>query len=145
MALHSFTGPWPLLRFLDLFTHSIGLVGLKISSSQGRWLHTGQHKQNKRTQTFMPWDGFEPTTPAFERAKTVHALDHAATAIGSVGNTVLKLESSQLRTAWSCKRLSTWIKNIYNYVYVVEFPKTILSTELHYLVARVCLEVALFN
>jgi hypothetical protein len=25
--------------------------------------------------------GFEPTIPAFERAKTVHALDRAATAI----------------------------------------------------------------
>jgi hypothetical protein len=38
--------------------------------------------QNKRTQTFMPWVGFEPTIPAFERAKTVHALDCAATVIG---------------------------------------------------------------
>jgi hypothetical protein len=27
----------------------------------------------------MPWLGFEPTIPAFERAKTVHALDRAAT------------------------------------------------------------------
>jgi hypothetical protein len=26
--------------------------------------------------------GFEPTIPAFERAKTVHALDRAATVIG---------------------------------------------------------------
>jgi hypothetical protein len=38
--------------------------------------------QNKRTQTSMPRVGFEPTIPAFERAKTVHALDCAATAIG---------------------------------------------------------------
>jgi hypothetical protein len=30
----------------------------------------------------MPWLGFEPTIPAFERAKTVHALDRAATVIG---------------------------------------------------------------
>jgi hypothetical protein len=30
----------------------------------------------------MPWVGFEPTTPVFERAKTVHALDRAATVIG---------------------------------------------------------------
>jgi hypothetical protein len=27
--------------------------------------------------------GFEPTTPVFERAKTVHALGHAATVIGA--------------------------------------------------------------
>jgi hypothetical protein len=37
--------------------------------------------QNKRTQTSMSLVGFEPTIPAFERAKTVHALDRAATVI----------------------------------------------------------------
>jgi hypothetical protein len=31
----------------------------------------------------MPWVGFEPIIPAFERAKTVHALDQAATVIGT--------------------------------------------------------------
>jgi hypothetical protein len=30
----------------------------------------------------MPQVGFEPTMPVFERAKTVHALDRAATLIG---------------------------------------------------------------
>jgi hypothetical protein len=30
----------------------------------------------------MPSVGFEPPTPAFEQAKTVHALDRAATMIG---------------------------------------------------------------
>jgi hypothetical protein len=30
----------------------------------------------------MPRLGFEPATPVFERAKTVHALDRAATVIG---------------------------------------------------------------
>jgi hypothetical protein len=30
----------------------------------------------------MPSVRFEPTTPAFERAKTVHPLDRAATVIG---------------------------------------------------------------
>jgi hypothetical protein len=30
----------------------------------------------------MPRVRFEPTIPAFERAKTVHALDRAATVIG---------------------------------------------------------------
>jgi hypothetical protein len=29
----------------------------------------------------MPRVGFEPTTPSFERAKTVYATDHAATVI----------------------------------------------------------------
>jgi hypothetical protein len=31
----------------------------------------------------MPRLGFEHMTPVFERAKTVHALDRAATVIGS--------------------------------------------------------------
>jgi hypothetical protein len=35
----------------------------------------------------MPRVGFEPTIPAFERAKTVHALDRAATVIGCVTET----------------------------------------------------------
>jgi hypothetical protein len=29
----------------------------------------------------MPWVGFEPKIPAFERAKTVHALDRSTTVI----------------------------------------------------------------
>jgi hypothetical protein len=37
------------------------------SPSQGRYLY----KQNKHRQTTMPWVGFEPTIPAFKRAKTV--------------------------------------------------------------------------
>jgi hypothetical protein len=36
----------------------------------------------------MPLVGFEPTIPEFERAKTVHALDRAATVIGSFTNTI---------------------------------------------------------
>jgi hypothetical protein len=38
--------------------------------------------QNRHTQTSMPRVGFETTIPAFERVKTVHALDRAATVIG---------------------------------------------------------------
>jgi hypothetical protein len=40
--------------------------------------------QNKSTHIFTPRVGFEPTTLVFERAKTVHALDRAATVIGTV-------------------------------------------------------------
>jgi hypothetical protein len=36
---------------------------------------------NKHTQTSMPLVGFEPTIPVIQRAKTVHALDRAATVI----------------------------------------------------------------
>jgi hypothetical protein len=84
MALQPFVGPWPLFQFLDLFAKSVGLLGRGINPSQGRYLHTGQHKhKNKRTQTSMPQVGSEPTIPVFERAKTVHALDRAATVIGT--------------------------------------------------------------
>jgi hypothetical protein len=42
--------------------------------------------QNKRTQTSMSWLGFQTTIPVFERAKTVHAFDGAATVFGSYVN-----------------------------------------------------------
>jgi hypothetical protein len=45
--------------------------------------HKTTQTQNKRTQTSMSWMGFEPTIRTFERAKTVHALDRAATVIGA--------------------------------------------------------------
>jgi hypothetical protein len=64
--------PWSLFQ-------SVGLLGRGISPSQGHYLHTEQHK---RTQTSMPRVAIEPTTPVFERSKTVHALDHVATVIG---------------------------------------------------------------
>jgi hypothetical protein len=44
--------------------------------------HRTAQTQNKRTQTSMPQVGFEPTIPAFERVKKVHALDRVATVIG---------------------------------------------------------------
>jgi hypothetical protein len=44
--------------------------------------HRTAQTQNKRTQTSMPRVGFEPTIAVFERAKTVHSLDRAATVVG---------------------------------------------------------------
>jgi hypothetical protein len=44
--------------------------------------HKTTQTQNNRRQISMPWVGFESTIPVFERAKTVHALDRAATVIG---------------------------------------------------------------
>jgi hypothetical protein len=53
-----------------------------MSPSQGRYLHTGQGQtQIKSIQTSIPQVAFELTIPAFEREKTVHALDRAATVI----------------------------------------------------------------
>jgi hypothetical protein len=45
--------------------------------------HRTTQTQNKRTQTCMPQVRFESTIPVFERTKTVHASDRAATVIGT--------------------------------------------------------------
>jgi hypothetical protein len=45
--------------------------------------HKTTHTQNKSTETCMPWVGFEPTIPVFERGKTVNALGRATTVIGT--------------------------------------------------------------
>jgi hypothetical protein len=41
-------------------------------------------------ETSMPWAGFEPTIPALERIKTVHALDREATVIGTNLNILIQ-------------------------------------------------------
>jgi hypothetical protein len=52
MALQPlFIGPWPLLQFRDLFTQTVGLLGRVISSSQGRYLRTEQHKHRINAHT----------------------------------------------------------------------------------------------
>jgi hypothetical protein len=64
-----------------IYTQSVGLLVRGISPPQGRNLLTEQHKQNKRTQTFVSRVRFEPMIPVFEQAKTYDALDPAATVI----------------------------------------------------------------
>jgi hypothetical protein len=76
--LYSPCGPWPLFQFLNLYTVSRTPWG--ISPSQGPLpTHRTTQTQNKSTQTSIPQVGFEPTVPMFERVKTVHALERAAT------------------------------------------------------------------
>jgi hypothetical protein len=68
----AFVKRFVLLQFLNL-RHLVGLLGRAISPSQGRY--------PTQTQMSIPRVGFEPTIPALERAKIVHALDRAATVI----------------------------------------------------------------
>jgi hypothetical protein len=69
--------------FIFLILHTVERLGRVISSSQGLYLNTGQHKHRIHTyQTSMPCVWFEPTIPAFEWTKTVHALDRSATVTG---------------------------------------------------------------
>jgi hypothetical protein len=80
--LYSPFGPCLLLFSFMIILQMVGLLGWVISPSQGLYLNTGQHKHiiNAYThQTSMPRVGLEPTIPASEREKTVHALDRAAT------------------------------------------------------------------
>jgi hypothetical protein len=73
-----------------IYTQSVGLLGRGISQSQGHYLHA----EYTHIETSMTWAGFEPTIPVFELAKTVHALDRAATVIGASQSLVHYLSSS---------------------------------------------------
>jgi hypothetical protein len=75
-----FVGPWSLFSFF-IHTQSVRLLRRGISP----WQAT-TYTQNKRTQTSMPSVGFEPTIPAFELAKRVHASSHAANVMGPTHN-----------------------------------------------------------
>jgi hypothetical protein len=89
MALQPFVGPWPLFQFLSPVHSRYDSSDGGSASRKACYLHTEQHKENKRTQTSMSQVGFEPTTPAFERAKTVHDLDRVATVISRNNYTLI--------------------------------------------------------
>jgi hypothetical protein len=74
-------GRWSLFQFLNPYT--VGRPPWTGDQPVSRPLptHRTTQTENKRTQTSMTRVGFEPTIPVFQRAKTVHALDRAATAI----------------------------------------------------------------
>jgi hypothetical protein len=79
LSLYSpFVEPWPLFQFLNRW------VSLSVGSARRKPLltHRTTQSQNKCTRTSMPPVGCELTIPAFERAKTVHVSDRAATVIG---------------------------------------------------------------
>jgi hypothetical protein len=76
---------WNLGRFFScLIFYTVGWTPWTGDQPVARPLatHRTTQTQNKRTQTSMPRAGFKPAIPAFERAKTVHALERAATVIG---------------------------------------------------------------
>jgi hypothetical protein len=57
--------------------------------------HVARPVPTHKHQTSMPWEEFEPTIPASERAKTVHALDRSATVTGELrplSELVIKLQ-----------------------------------------------------
>jgi hypothetical protein len=67
------------------FTQSVGYLGRVIGPSQGLYLNTRKHKHrlNAHTHTKHPcFSDIQPWITVSERAKTVHALDCAATVTG---------------------------------------------------------------
>jgi hypothetical protein len=82
MALQLLVGPWPLFSFWIFCT--VSKTPWTVDQPVARPLPTLKtaQPQNKPTQTSMPRVVFESTIPAYERAKTVHALDLAATGTG---------------------------------------------------------------
>jgi hypothetical protein len=63
-----------------------------ISLSQGRYTRDNKNTEYTHILTSMPLVGFEITISALEQAKTVHALDHAATEIRGKVMTSVKEE-----------------------------------------------------
>jgi hypothetical protein len=104
MVLQAHSWPRPPIQFRNNFSQPAGLLGRVISQSQSRYLNKGQHKQNKRIHTpnIQALSGIRTNDLsvqasedssclrprgyrdrlASERAKTVHALDRAATVTG---------------------------------------------------------------
>jgi hypothetical protein len=83
MSLQPFVVPWPLFQFLNLYTVSRTPWTGSQPVAKPLPIHRTQ-TQNKLKQTSMPRVEFKPTTPVFERAKTVYALDRAATVSGKL-------------------------------------------------------------
>jgi hypothetical protein len=79
-------------------TQSVGLLGRRISPSQGRYLHTGQHRHRLNAHTDI--HAHRTHDPSFGRAKTVHA-----TVIGSIYTRMYMkwwtfLNSTKIGTWW---------------------------------------------
>jgi hypothetical protein len=85
LPLYGSTALWTLAAFFSfLILYTVGRTPWTGDQPVERPLpiHRTTQTQNKSTQASMSQVGFEPTIPVFERVKTVHALDRAATAIG---------------------------------------------------------------
>jgi hypothetical protein len=77
-----FVGPWPLFQFSLSYTQLVRLLARGISPSQGRYLHTGQHKCriNANKHPCAQWDS--NTRSRCGSRRRLHALDRVATLIG---------------------------------------------------------------
>jgi hypothetical protein len=71
MALQPFIRPWPLLQFHNLFytDQTVGFLERVISPSQGRYLHTEQHRHitNAHRHPCLEWDSNPRSQRSSER------------------------------------------------------------------------------
>jgi hypothetical protein len=77
-------------RFLELFRHTVGLLGRVISPSQGLYLHRTTEHRKTRTNIHA-LSGIRTHDPSNQPAKT-HASDRTATVTGMVINRPNQLE-----------------------------------------------------
>jgi hypothetical protein len=88
-----FVGPLPLFQFLNLYRVGRILWAGDQPIARPLAIHRTTQTQNTSTQISVPCVGFEPTFPVFERAKTDHELDRAATAIGTISTFLTDLRA----------------------------------------------------
>jgi hypothetical protein len=82
MALPAHSGPRPLIQFRNHFSQTVGLLGQEVSPSQAS-TYTQDNTNTEYTHTDIhASSGIRTHDPNVERAKTIHALDGAATVIG---------------------------------------------------------------
>jgi hypothetical protein len=99
---------WPLFQFLNLYTFSRNTWtgDLLVARLLATYTRRTTQAQNKRAQTSVPWLGFEPMIPLFERGETVHGLDCEATMISN--NNVLICHSHKILDFNYMKFLIVW-------------------------------------
>jgi hypothetical protein len=94
MALQPFVGPWPLLR--NVFYTDGRLIERVIIPSQGRYLHTGQHKHRINVHTDIhALSGIRTDDPSFRGRDDSSCLRHRGLLwnIAPVKNNVLRSDS----------------------------------------------------
>jgi hypothetical protein len=93
--------PWAVasdFQFFDHFTDGRILWTSDQFVARSLPKHMTIQTQNKHIHTpSMSCVGFEPTIPASERAKTVHALDHSATVTGITVSKTVKFKRISIR------------------------------------------------
>jgi hypothetical protein len=74
MAQQPFVNPWPLLQFRNLFTRMLRLTERGTSPTQGRYLHTEQHKHriNAHRHPCLEWDLNSRSYRSSEQRQFIH-------------------------------------------------------------------------